>query len=104
SRFFGSVGAGSLCGGTVHGFFLGGPPVGYKILWSATLVALGGAALSAWAMGANLLLPNLAVRRIVWIATVQYALYVALVSVRRVPFSVAILDYAPAILFLLIAL
>src|SRR5207245_2244030 len=55
SLFFASVSAASLCGGTVHGFFLDKQTLGAAVLWPLTLLATGVTALSAWALGARLL-------------------------------------------------
>ena len=38
SLFFASVSAASLCGGTVHGFFLDEQTLGHTILWPTTLL------------------------------------------------------------------
>ena len=51
--FFGSVGAASLFGGIVHGFFPNGTTSGSAILWRATLIAMGVTAISMWAIGAE---------------------------------------------------
>src|SRR5437667_11495607 len=53
--FFASVSAASLCGGTVHGFFLDEQTLGYAILWPTTLLAMGVTTFSIWGIGAKLL-------------------------------------------------
>ena len=51
SLFFGSVSAASLCGGTVHGFFLDEHTLGYAILWPTTLLILQAVALFLFFLG-----------------------------------------------------
>src|SRR5436309_2532910 len=60
--FFASASAASLCGGTVHGFFLDKETPGAAILWPMTLLAIGVMTLSTWAIGARLLFEGRAVR------------------------------------------
>jgi hypothetical protein len=102
--FFASISAASACGGTVHGFFLEPQTLGSAILWPATLVALGVSALSAWMMAAKLLFSERVVRWVLVAAVIQFVVYSAVASFSTADFRVAILDYFPAILFLLIAL
>ena len=103
TTFFGSVGVASLLGGTYHGFFSGGQLFG-SILWSTTLLAIGVNALSAWIIGAQLIFPMHIARLITAAAGVLFAIYCVAVLVVTTKFWIAILDYAPAGLFLLIAL
>jgi hypothetical protein len=103
--FFASVSAASVCGGTVHGFFPDSQSVGSAILWPATLLALGVSALSAWVMGAKLLFSIRVARWVLVAAVIQFVLYsVVVVRFGAADFRIAIMDYFPAILFLLIAL
>lgn len=104
SLFFASVSAASLCGGTVHGFFLDEQTLGYAILWPTTLLAIGVTALSAWTIGAKLLFSRRVARWVIVAAVVQFAFYSVVVLFRTEEFWVAILDNLPAVLFLLIAL
>jgi len=102
--FFGSVSAASLCGGTVHGFFLDEATMGHAILWPAAILAIGVTALSAWTVGAKLAFSRRIARGVTAAAVVEFALYSVVVLFRTEEFWVAILIYLPAILFLLIAL
>src|ERR1700675_2734292 len=52
--FFASIGAASVLGGTVHGFFLAASSPGRRILWPATLMAILVTSLAAWNIGAVL--------------------------------------------------
>src|SRR2546428_7173290 len=102
--FFASIGAGSLLGGTVHGFFRVEGTPGYAILWPATILALGVTSTATWTIAAHLLLPE-AVRSWVLRAAIRllivYAIVVLFVSSR---FVVAIAAYLPATLLLLVAM
>jgi hypothetical protein len=102
--FFASIGAASLFGGTVHGFFLDTSTEGWAVLWHATILAIGIASVATWAIGSYLQLPERAgavVRRTVVALLIPYAAIVFFVSSR---FIVAILMYLPATLFLLVAM
>ena len=96
--FFGATAAASLAGGTVHGFFGDS-----KILWRFVLVALGVVSASAWAIGARLLFTD----RIAWFITiaalVELAVYSLVVVFVTDTFSVAVANYLPSTLFLIIA-
>ena len=50
--FFAAAGVAALLGGTVHGFFDLEGTTGHDVLWTATLIAIGVAALAAWGLGA----------------------------------------------------
>jgi hypothetical protein len=97
--FFASVGTASLCGGTVHGFFLAAASAGQAVLGPATLLAIGVTAFAAWAIGATLLFSRPVGRWVIIAATMQFLLYGAIVlSVSR-DFRLAILGFLPAALF-----
>jgi hypothetical protein len=98
---FGSIGAGALFGGTVHGFFLDEQTLGYRTLWPATLLALGVTSTAMWFVGACAALrePRAGwLRRAAVAALVVYAAVVLFVDQR---FVVAIAMYLPATVFLL---
>lgn len=98
---FASIGAGALFGGTVHGFFLDESSLGNRILWPATLLALGVTSTAMWFVGASAALrePRAGwLRRAAVAALVVYAAIVILVDQR---FVVAIAMYLPATVFLL---
>jgi hypothetical protein len=102
--FLCSICAASVCGGTVHGFFLDKRTLGYAILWPATLLAMGVTALATWAIVANLLFPQRVVRWVLVAGGIQYALYSIAVLFLIQEFWVAMVDNLPAILFLMLAL
>ena len=101
--FFGSASAASLFGGTVHGFFLDEAILGHRILWPATLIAIGTTALAGWAIGARILCSESVARWVVRAAFAELLVYVGVVLALTQEFRVAVLDYLPAALFLLIS-
>lgn len=101
--FFGSVGLAAMAGGTVHGFFLDADTAGSAILWPATLIAIGLTALSGWAIGAMMLFPVPVSRWISIAATVEFIIYSIVVLLVTQEFWFAIINYFPALLFLLVS-
>jgi hypothetical protein len=98
--FFASIGAASLIGGTVHGFFLA-PGTMSRVLWRATLLCLGATSLASWIIGARVRLSARAQTQIQTLAIgalIAYAIVVLFVDDR---FIVAIAMYVPATVFLL---
>ncbi len=100
--FFGATGTAAFIGGTVHGFFLDERILGAKILWAATLLAVGLAALAAWGIGARLQFPMPLAGWVEIAAAVEFASYALVVLLVNQAFVVAILDYLPAALFLMV--
>lgn len=101
--FFGATSMASLAGGTVHGFFLDPATTGAGILWPATLIAIGGAALAAWGIGAQIQLPPKSARWVSRAAILEFAVYTGVVVFGAQTFAVAILNYLPPAIFLLVA-
>ena len=99
--FFTMIGFASLCGGTVHGFFLHKETKGYKLLWPATLLAIGVTAFAAWVIGATLQFSEAVVKWCVIIATIECVVYSLIVVFISRRFLVAILNYLPATIFML---
>jgi len=99
--FFCATAAASLAGGTVHGFFLDESTLGARILWPATLIAVGAAALAAWAIGAKIQFLPAGARLVARAAAVEFLIYAAAVVAGIRAFSVAIINYLPAAVFLL---
>ena len=101
--FFAAVAVASLAGGTLHGFFSEETTFGHTFFWSLSMLAVGVTALSGWAVGARLVMaPELAV----WViraASLQLIIYTGVVLFVNDAFWVAIVDYLPAALFLLVA-
>lgn len=101
--FFGSIGLAALVGGTVHGFFLSDDTMGSVILWPTALIVTGLTALSAWAIGARMLFPARASRWISLAAAVEFVTYSIVVLIVTQEFWIAIANYVPAVLFLVVS-
>jgi hypothetical protein len=99
---FASLGLASLFGGTVHGFFRDQASVGYRVLWPATRLALGGATFAAWLAGAAVLLSGRAARIVGMAALAQFVVYGGFVLAGAHDFTVAVVNYLPASIFLLV--
>ena len=64
--FFAATGLSALFGGLVHGFFLDEQTMGHRLLWPATLIGLGLAAVAGWLVGSHLLLSDGQRRMLGW--------------------------------------
>ncbi|HEV8306681.1 MAG TPA: hypothetical protein VGW35_03360 [Methylomirabilota bacterium] len=102
--FFGSAGLAALLGGTVHGFFLDPTTASARLLWPATLLAVGLSALAAWAIGARMQFTGAVARRLEAVAAVEWLAYaLAVVLGGAQAFAFVILNYLPAAVFLFVA-
>lgn len=97
-----SVAAAPLFGGTVHGFFLDESSLGNRVLWPATLLSIGVTTLCLWTLGAQLLVPHRA-RAVTALAVIQLVLFALAVFFWTQSFALAVVNYLPAVLFLLVA-
>ena len=102
--FFIALGVAALIGGTFHGFFGDQSSLGATVLWPATLVAIGMAALALWSIGATLIFSERVAKRVFWGALFAFAVYVLLILFSSQVFWIAIINYIPAATFLLVAL
>ena len=105
--FFGATGVASLLGGTVHGFFLDANTTGSAILWPASLIAIGGAAMAAWAIAATILCARPVANWIAIAAGGEFVVYSFVILFVTDNFVFAIINYLPpavALLFGLIVL
>src|SRR5262245_16087565 len=100
--FFASIGLAALAGGTVHGFFPDPATSGYRILWTATLIAAGLAAFATWALAARLWLSEKTERRLVTLVLIQFLAYGVTVLFFSQEFWIVLANYLPPTLFLLI--
>jgi len=100
--FFMSVGVGALAGGTVHGFFLNEATAGYAVLWPTTLLAIGMTALATWAIGAKIHFSTATARWITIVAAAGFVGYCVVVLFVTQDFFVVIVNYLPAVFFLLL--
>src|SRR6267378_2479588 len=81
--FFASIGAASVLGGTVHGFFLAASSPARRVLWPATILAILVTSFAAWNIGAVLKLDEgkaTLVRRLAFAQLVLFAVIVLFVS------------------------
>ena len=101
--FFAASGIGALLGGITHGFLPDIRSTIYRVIWSATLLAIGITGLSSWGIGARLLFSKTAAKQVLTLAGSLFALYVLTVLLLSQSFAVAIVYYLPAAAFLLIA-
>jgi len=107
--FFGATAIASLAGGSVHGFFPtsgpaeAGPYVIGNVLWRTVLLALGVVSASAWAIGAHLLFTDRTARFVATAAWVEFVAYAFVVIFVTDAFLLAIVNYLPATLFLIVA-
>jgi uncharacterized protein DUF6962 len=99
--FFAALGIGALLGGITHGFLPDIQSTIYRVIWSATLLAIGIAALSSWAIGAPLLFSKTAAKQVLILAGSLFSMYIATVLLLSQSFAVAIVYYVPAAAFLL---
>jgi hypothetical protein len=101
ASFFGTIGLAAVTGGTVHGFFPNEHSLGFRVLWPLTLLAIGGTAVSAWAIGGRLVLKEHWARRLTGAAAVVFVGYAVVVLAVTQTFAVAIAHYAPSAVVLL---
>ena len=99
--FFSSIGVAAFTGGTVHGYFPHEGTIGHNVLWVVTLIAIGVTALCGWTIGAQLYFSELVAVWIVRAAGFVFIAYCGVVLFISRDFSVAIVHYLPATLFLL---
>ena len=100
---FASTAAAALFGGTLHGFFSSEPSVTGQLVWKLSLLAIGVTAFAGWVIGAKLVLRPHHTRWLTVAASLQFAVYAAFVLFVQDAFWVAIADYLPAALFLMVA-
>jgi hypothetical protein len=99
--FFASIGAASVLGGTVHGFFLAASSPGRLILWPATIFAILVTSLAAWNIGAVLQLNERQAALVRRLAMVQLVIFSLVVFFVTSNFYVGIIAYLPSTVFLL---
>jgi hypothetical protein len=98
-----SLAAGAFFGGTSHGFFPDVESLGDDILWPATMIAIGVTAMAAWNVGAVLVFPPRLIHQVAVLSSIAFAIYCGYILSVSQAFTVAIIFYLPASLFLLVA-
>ena len=101
AMMFLSVGLAAALGGTVHGF-IHENTLFHTIFWRSTIVLIGVSALSAWVLGALIMLGNKGRERIRVLALVNFVFYLFYVLFFNQSFAVAVVNYLPSAIFLLI--
>jgi hypothetical protein len=101
---FGSVGAGALLGGLVHGFFAEQGTRVHDVLWVLTLLAIGVTSAAMWFIGADIQLGARGARLVRQAAIAALLAYAWIVAFVDSHFYVAIAAYLPATVFLIVAL
>lgn len=101
--FFAALGVSALLGGITHGFLPETQSTIYGIVWRATLLAIGVAAFSSWAIGAGLLFSKGVAKGVLVFAALLFVMYVVTVLILSQSFTIAIIYYLPAASFLLVS-
>jgi hypothetical protein len=97
--FFASIGVAALAGAAVHGRFL---PDSTSALWLVPLVALGVTALAAWRITAALLDETMTASWLARLAAIDFVVYCGVVLFVTRSFTIAIVNYVPALTVLFI--
>lgn len=100
--FFASTAVAGATGGAVHGLFPDAASLGQRVLWPVTLLAIGVTAWGAWAAGGYLALRPAAAGIVARLAGVAFVVYAVIAWRAGFAFAVAIADYLPAAVFLLV--
>lgn len=98
---FSSVAAASLFGGTVHGFFPDAESTTSRVLWTATMLAIGITAAAMFAVGTRLGFGAETTRKLTPVLTAGLAAYAGVTLFVSQGFVVAITAYLAAAFFLL---
>ena len=72
----------------------------HRLLWRASLVSIGGAALAGWSIGARLAMPPARAAAVERLAGLGFCGYAFLAGTRDLPYRVAIANYLPSAAFL----
>ena len=99
---FASVGIAAAMGGTIHGF-LHEDNSSHSIFWKGSLISIGVSALSAWMIGARIILSPTGQKIVSALSTVNFAIYFGYILFFNHDFLVAVVNYLPSAVFLLIA-
>lgn len=100
TAFFAALAAAALLGGSVHGFIADKHSALHDAIWCGTLIAIGLAAFTSWGIGATMILSKRHAAKAARAAAAIFAIYVCVVLIGYRDFSIAIIHYFPATLFL----
>lgn len=101
--FFGAVAVAALLGGITHGYLPKDDTPLYVTVWTGSLIAIGVAAFASWMIGARLLMRDQAAQPIIVLAAALLVSYVTILLLASSSFAVAVIHYAPAAIFLIVA-
>jgi hypothetical protein len=99
--FFAAIGVSALLGATAHGFLAEADSI-YPTVWRATLLAIGVAAFSGWAIGATLVFSKPVANGVLAFAALSLTVYAIVVGWISQSFAIAVIYYLPAAVFLLV--
>jgi hypothetical protein len=100
--FFTSIALGAIAGGSVHGFCGDETSPACKLLWLGALVILGLTTTSCWILGGVLWMGEQTWKRWFCFASILFVVYALILMVFSQNFLVAIINYFPPLIFLLI--
>jgi intracellular septation protein A len=100
--FFSAVGLAAFTGGTAHGFIHDKISVLYAAVWRTTLLAIGVSALAAWMIGSYLNAHAAMMQSVRTAAVALFVVYCVLALFVVNSFVLAVINYLPAALFLLL--
>jgi hypothetical protein len=104
STFFFFLAAASFFGGTVHGFLIGRPSGALNVVWMLSLISIGWVALETWSVAGLYYARPEWTRRIRQFAIITFVIYLVVIFTVSQEFKIAIADYLPPTLFLLLSL
>lgn len=98
-----SLSLSALAGGISHGYLYDPSTIAAQACWRATLIFIGGVALSCWWL-CSAFLSGRKAYFLTQVALIEFFAYVIFVSTVRQNFGYAILNYLPPVTFLLVVL
>lgn len=96
-----SLGVAAFVGGTYHGFFLD-TPFGVKYVFTLTLIIIGLVPLSSWLLCAEIMPIKGLKKFLYYFAPINFIVYIIIVLLSSRVFIIAIINYLPALIALLI--
>jgi hypothetical protein len=99
---FASLCIAALAGGTMHGFLPDETSTAYAILLKLTLMAIGATTWAAWCIGRQFIHSAAAKKWIEKGAILQFCVFSGVILFYSQHFLLAVLNYLPAVIFLLI--
>ncbi len=101
--FFAATGLAALLGAVTHGFVTDQKSALYRTLWIGIFALIGLAALASWNIGSRLILGDEMAKIVSIGAVIALAVYMTIILAVSQSYTVAIIHYLPAAIFLLVA-